>query len=76
MKVDKWREMNDVELRAKLKESKTQQMHLRFNKATRGVDDPTVFKKIRKDVARIKTILNERRIYEKWKKMKENEGGS
>ncbi|PCJ56120.1 MAG: 50S ribosomal protein L29 [Candidatus Hydrogenedentota bacterium] len=60
MKAQKLREMNDTELQQKLVDSHDDLMHFRLQMATGVVDNVRSAREIKKVVARIKTILNER----------------
>ena len=48
------------ELQKKLTELKDELFHLRFQLAINQLDNPTRLKAVKKDIARIKTILRER----------------
>jgi len=61
MKARDLRVLPTEELENKLKELKKQLMELNFQRKTAKVEKPHLFKQIRKDIARILTILNERR---------------
>jgi large subunit ribosomal protein L29 len=60
MKTDELRDMSVDDLNAKLAEFKEEQFRLRFRSATESIENPMRFREIRKDVARIQTILRER----------------
>lgn len=64
MKVTELRQMTDEELHAKLDELKEELFQLRFQKASQAgaVDQPHRFSQLRRDIARIRTILREREI--------------
>ena len=62
MKIDKIKEMSSPELEKELSELKTELFKLRFSLATNGLDNPLKVKEVRKDIARIKTILREREL--------------
>ena len=62
MKIDKIREMSSEDLNKELGELKTELFKLRFSLATNGLDNPLKVKEVRKDIARIKTILREREL--------------
>ena len=64
MKIEKIREMSSEDLNKELGELKTELFKLRFNLATNGLDNPMKIKEVKKDIARIKTILNERKLNE------------
>ncbi len=62
MKPNKVREMSDVELNNELVNLKSQLFKLRFQSATNQLDNPLQIKSVRKDIARVKTILREREL--------------
>ena len=64
MKIDKIREMSSPDLEKELGELKSELFKLRFSLATNGLDNPLKVKEVRKDIARIKTILRERELKE------------
>ncbi|MGB9847222.1 MAG: 50S ribosomal protein L29 [Desulfotomaculales bacterium] len=62
MKAKAFREMTDEELTRKLAESKDELFRLRFQLATNQLDNPMRIKEVRKNIARIKTVLKEREL--------------
>ncbi|MDD4189421.1 MAG: 50S ribosomal protein L29 [Eubacteriales bacterium] len=62
MKSNKIREMNDKELQDELKELKTEFFKLRFQYATNQLENPMKLNLVKKDIARVKTIIREREI--------------
>ena len=64
MKINKIREMSSPELEKELEELKSELFKLRFSLATSGLDNPMKIKGVRKDIAKIKTILRERELAE------------
>ena len=64
MKINKIREMSSPELEKELGELKTELFKLKFSLATNGLDNPMKIKEVKKDIARINTILTERKILE------------
>ncbi|HAW60237.1 MAG TPA: 50S ribosomal protein L29 [Actinobacteria bacterium] len=62
MKGEEIREFSDEELRQKLNEVKTELFNLRFQLATGQLDNPLKIKEVRKDIARIKTVIREREL--------------
>ncbi|KXG74775.1 50S ribosomal protein L29 [Thermotalea metallivorans] len=62
MKANKLREMTVQELNLKLTELKGELFNLRFQLATGQLENPMQVKKVRKDIARIQTILREKEI--------------
>ena len=64
MKINKIREMSSSDLEKELGELKSELFKLRFSLATNGLDNPIKIKEVKKDIARIKTVLKERELKE------------
>ena len=64
MKINKIREMSSPDLEKELGELKTELFKLKFSLATNGLENPMKIKEVRKDIAKINTILTERKIAE------------
>ena len=64
MKINKIKEMSSPELEKELSELKTELFKLRFNLATNNLDNPMQIKSVKKDIARVKTILRQRELEE------------
>ena len=64
MKINKIREMSSPELEKELGELKTELFKLKFSLATNGLDNPMKIKEVRRDIAKINTVLTERKIAE------------
>ena len=62
MKISKIREMSSPELTTELSELKTELFKLRFSLATNGLDNPMKIKEVKRDIAKIKTVLREREL--------------
>ena len=62
MKNNKIKEMSSQDLEKELCELKTEFFKLRFSLATNGLDNPLKVKEVRKEIARIKTVLREREL--------------
>ena len=62
MRPEEIREMSDDEIRSRIAELEEERFRLRFRSATETLEDPLRFRVIRKDIARLKTILRERQI--------------
>jgi large subunit ribosomal protein L29 len=56
------RELNDTELEHRLGEAKEELFNLRFQNATGQLDNVARIPQVRRDVARIETLLREREI--------------
>jgi large subunit ribosomal protein L29 len=70
MKINKIREMSSPDLEKELGELKTELFKLRFSKATNGLDNPNKIKEVKKDIARVNTILTQRKLEESKKESK------
>ena len=64
MKINKIREMSSPELEKELGELKTELFKLKFSLATNGLDNPMKIKEVKRDIAKINTVLTERKIAE------------
>ena len=62
MKAKEIKEMTNDELVAKLASLKEELINLRFRHATGQLENPTVISGVKKDIARVKTIIREREI--------------
>lgn len=60
MKTEELREMSLDDLQGKLAELTEEHFRLRFRSATESIENPMRFRAIRRDIARIKTIVKER----------------
>ena len=64
MKINEIKKMSSPDLEKELGELKTELFKLRFSLATNGLDNPMKIKEVKKDIARINTILTERKLEE------------
>jgi large subunit ribosomal protein L29 len=62
MKPQEIREMTDEEIQERLKELKEEQFLLRFRGATMELENPSLINQLRRDIARMNTILSEREL--------------
>ena len=62
VKAKELRELTDDELQEKLSDFKEELFNLRFQHATRQLDNPMRLKYVRRSIARIKTVLHERKL--------------
>ena len=60
MKADEIREMSVEDLRAKIDELTRERFNLRFRSATESIENPMRFRSLRRDIARMQTILREK----------------
>ena len=61
MKAKEIREMSLDELNAKLKELKNELFRLRFQHAINQLDNPHTIADVKKDIARVMTVLQEKK---------------
>ena len=60
MKAKEFRERSDDELRKTLSDLEEQLFKLRFQKSTGQIENPIKIREVRKDIARVLTVINER----------------
>ncbi len=59
MKIKEIRELNETELKHKLKDLQEEFQNFRFQHTTRQLDNPLRLRSVRRDIARVKTVLLE-----------------
>lgn len=64
MKANELNELSPNELDVKLKDLKSELFNLRFQHATNQLDNPNKLVVVKKDIARVKTILREKELKE------------
>ena len=62
MKISKLRELNILDLKNKLNENLESFQNLKFQQALQQLEDGTLISKTRKQIAQIKTLLNENKV--------------
>ena len=62
MELRKIREMTEAELAAELKKKKNELFNLRFQHVTGQLENPIRMRDVKKDIARVKTIIRENEI--------------
>ena len=62
MKASEIRAMTNEELEAKLKDLKAELFNLRFQLAINQLDNPMRISAVKKDIARVKTVLRENEL--------------
>ncbi len=62
MTADEIRELTRPEIEARINETKEELFRLRFRSATQALDNPRLIRELKKDVARMKTILHEQEL--------------
>lgn len=61
MKATELRKMNEQDLRKELVELRREQFNLRMQRATGQLGTPARFKEVRRDIARIMTVITEQK---------------
>ena len=61
MKNKEIRELSATEIETKLRETRDQLLHLRLRRQTGQVEKPHLMREYRKDIARLETILREKK---------------
>ena len=61
MRADEIREMGSSDIAGRIKELEEEQFRLKFRSATEPLEDPLRLRVIRRDLARLKTVLREQR---------------
>ena len=64
MKINELRKLSNEDLNKKITESKKELLDLRIKQSTGSLEKPSKIHELRKDVARMKTILRERELSE------------
>jgi len=62
MKAEDIREWDATEIEARLKELKEEQFRLRFQASMMELENPSLLRNIRRDIARLKTVRREREL--------------
>ena len=61
MSINDLRELSISELETKVSELKKELMESRFSLATSQIEDTSIFKKIKKQIAQANTVLNQKK---------------
>ena len=62
MELNTMREMTDAELAAELEKMKKELFNLRFQHVTGQLENPLQMREVRKNIARVKTIMREKEL--------------
>lgn len=62
MKIIELRDLPENELRKRIKDEEENLVHLKFQKATSQLESPIRIRTVRRDIARLKTVLREREL--------------
>ena len=65
MKTSELREMTSAELTTKLQDLKEELFNLRFQLAINQLDNPMRISAVKKDIARVKTVIRQNELSEK-----------
>jgi large subunit ribosomal protein L29 len=60
MKANEIRDLSVDDIKSKIDELTTERFNLRFRSATESIENPMRFRAIRRDIARLTTILREK----------------
>ena len=60
MNATEMRDMTDTEIRERIEEIQEELFKLRFRSATQALENPTLIRTLRRDLARLKTVQTER----------------
>jgi large subunit ribosomal protein L29 len=72
VKADELRALNASELAEKLDEAKEELFNLRFQLATNQLDNTTRIRQVRREIARVKTVIRQQEIAA-WSRLYEEE---
>jgi large subunit ribosomal protein L29 len=56
------RDMTDQEIRDRVEQLEEERFRLRFRSATQQLENPMLLRNLRRDIARLKTVLREREL--------------
>ena len=62
MKAHEYRQLSDAELRKRIQDEEENLSHLKFQKVIGQLENPMKMGLVRKDIARMKTILRDREL--------------
>ena len=62
MRAPEIRDLSDDEIKSKISEAQEELFRLRFRSATQQIENPSLIKSLRRDVARMRTILRQREM--------------
>ena len=62
MKAEEIRDWDEVEIEARLKELREEKFKLRFQLSMMELENPNLFRQVRRDIARLETVKREREL--------------
>ena len=64
MKINEIKSLNSAELNARLKELNMELFNLRFSNASRNLASPVQIRNVKREIARVKTVIREKQMAE------------
>lgn len=64
MKINEIKSLSSAELNARLKELNMELFNLRFSNASRNLASPIQIRNVKREIARVKTVIREKQIAE------------
>ena len=62
MKAEEIRDWDEVEIEERLKELREEKFKLRFQLSMMELEDPNLFRQVKRDIARLETVKKEREL--------------
>ncbi|MCI5721780.1 MAG: 50S ribosomal protein L29 [Firmicutes bacterium] len=62
MELNKMRQMTEIELAAELEKMKKELFNLRFQHVTGQLENPVKMREVKRNIARVKTIMREKEL--------------
>ena len=62
MKAEEIRDWDEVEIEARLKELREEKFKLKFQLSMMELENPNLFRQVRRDIARLETVKKEREL--------------
>ena len=62
MKISEIKTLTDAELNTRLKELNAELFNLRFSNASRNLASPTQIRNVKREIARVKTVIREKQL--------------
>lgn len=62
MKAAEIRDLRDDEIQERIEQAQDELFRLRFRSATQELENPSLLRQLRRDLARMKTVLRERQL--------------
>jgi len=71
MKAAEIRALTTAEIKSRLDQAYQELFNLRFQLATQQLEDTNRLRQVKRDIARLKTILRERELWQEWEESEE-----